>query len=111
MAGFDPELRVEVTGNEILVTLPETSYSVTYFKPRGQPWLAAKNIVHEDDPRIAMTSAEFLAKAWKVANDKERAGVDCVRVPLGRPPPSQRWEAAKNADHAIHDEAKRDETR
>jgi hypothetical protein len=60
---------------------------VTYFKPRGQPWLAAKNIVHEDDPRIAMTSAEFLAKAWKVANDKERAGVDCVRVPLGRPPP------------------------
>jgi hypothetical protein len=72
MAGFDPELRVEVTGNEILVTLPGTSYSVTYFKPRGQPWLAAKNIVHEDDPRIAMTSAEFLAKAWKVANDKAR---------------------------------------
>jgi hypothetical protein len=31
--------------------------------------LAAKDIVHKDDPRIAMTSAEFLAKAWKVAND------------------------------------------
>ena len=72
MAGFDPELSVEVYGNHISVTLPGTSYSVTYFKPRGQPWLAAKDIVHKDDPRIAMTSAEFLAKAWKVANDKAR---------------------------------------
>jgi len=35
--------------------------------------LAAKDTVHEDDPRIVMTSAEFLAKAWKVANDKARA--------------------------------------
>ena len=72
MAGFDPELSVEVYGNHITITLPGTSYSVTYFKPRGQPWLAAKDIVHKDDPRIAMTSAEFLAKAWKVANDKAR---------------------------------------
>ena len=63
MAGFDPELSVEVYGNHIIVTLPGTSYSVTYFKPRSQPWLAAKDIVHKDDPRIAMTSAEFLAKA------------------------------------------------
>jgi hypothetical protein len=54
MAGFDPELSVEVSGNR---TLPGTGYSVTYFKPRGQPWLAAKNIVHEDDPRIAITSS------------------------------------------------------
>jgi hypothetical protein len=72
MAELDPELSVEVTGNHILVTLPGTSYSVTYFKPGHQPWLAAKDIVHKDDPRIAMTSAEFLAKAWKVANDKAR---------------------------------------
>ena len=72
MAGFDPELSVEVYNNHITVTLPGTSYSVTYFKPRGQPWLAAKDIVHTDDPRIAITSAEFLAKAWKVANDTAR---------------------------------------
>jgi hypothetical protein len=72
MADFDPELRVEVEGNEIFVTLPGTSYSVTYFKPRGQPWLVAKGIAHEDDLRIAMTFAEFLAKAWKLANDKAR---------------------------------------
>jgi hypothetical protein len=63
MAGFDPELSVEVYGNHIIVTLPGTSYSVTYFKPRGQSWLAAKDLV---------PSAEFLAKAWKVANDTAR---------------------------------------
>jgi hypothetical protein len=28
--------------------------------------------VNEDDPRIAMTAAEFLAKAWKGANEKAR---------------------------------------
>jgi hypothetical protein len=72
MAELDPELSVEVTGNHILVTLPGASYSVTYFKPGHQPWLATKDIVHKDDPSIAMTSAEFLAKAWKVTNDKAR---------------------------------------
>jgi hypothetical protein len=48
------------------------SHSVTYFKRKGSPALFAKEIVHEDDPRVPMTSAEFLAKAWKVANDKAR---------------------------------------
>ena len=46
--------------------------AVTYFKRRGSPGLFAKDILHEDDPRIPMTSAEFLAKAWKVANHKAR---------------------------------------
>jgi hypothetical protein len=45
---------------------------VTYFKPRDQPWLVAQDMVHEDDQRIALTSAEFLAKAWKLANNKAR---------------------------------------
>jgi hypothetical protein len=48
------------------------SHSVTYFKRKGSPALFAKEIVHEDDPRVPMTSAEFLATAWKVANDKAR---------------------------------------
>jgi hypothetical protein len=61
-----------VAGNEILVTLQGTSYAVTYFKRRGSPSLFAKDIIHKDDPRIPMTSAEFLAKAWKLANDKAR---------------------------------------
>jgi hypothetical protein len=69
---FDPELSVDVAGNEILVTLQGTGYAVTYFKRRGSPGLFAKDIIHKDDPRIAMTSAEFLAKAWKIANEKAR---------------------------------------
>jgi len=36
------------------------------------PGLFAKDIMHKDDPRIPMTSAEFLAKAWKTANGMAR---------------------------------------
>jgi hypothetical protein len=72
MARFDPELSVDVVGNEILVALRGTSYSVVYFKRRGSSGLLARDIVNENDPRIAMTAAEFLAKAWKLANDKAR---------------------------------------
>jgi hypothetical protein len=41
-------------------------------KALGLPGLLARNIVREDDPRVPMTSTEFLAEAWKVANDKAR---------------------------------------
>jgi hypothetical protein len=66
MNDFDPKLDVQVAGNDIKITLFGTRYSVTYFKRY------AKDIVHEDDLRVPMTSAEFLAKAWKIANDKAR---------------------------------------
>ena len=69
---FDSQLSVDVAGNEIFVTLRGTSYAVTYFKRRGSPGLFAKDIMHKDDPRIPMTSAEFLAKAWKTANGMAR---------------------------------------
>ena len=72
MTGFDPKFSVLVAVNDILVTLQGTNYAVTYFKRRGSPGLFAKDIVHQDDPRIPMTSAEFLAGAWKLANDKAR---------------------------------------
>jgi hypothetical protein len=45
---------------------------VTYFKRKGSPGLFAKDMTFSDDSRIPLTSAEFLAKAWKVANDKAR---------------------------------------
>jgi hypothetical protein len=35
-----------------------------------QEELLAKRISDKDDPRIPMTGAEFLAKAWKLANNK-----------------------------------------
>jgi hypothetical protein len=72
MPRFDPQFNVDVAGNEILVTLEGTHYAVTYFKRRGSPGLFAKDMMHDDDLRIPMTSAEFLEKAWKVANAKAR---------------------------------------
>jgi hypothetical protein len=65
-------LRVEMIGDEILVTLPQSHYAVTYYKPKNSPQLLAKHISDKDDPRLSMTGGEFLAQAWKLANDKAR---------------------------------------
>jgi len=45
---------------------------VTYYKPKNSNQLLAKRISDKDDPRIPMAGAEFLAKAWKLANNKAR---------------------------------------
>ena len=69
MLDFDPELSVALEGKEILVTLPGTNY----FKRDDSFGLLAKDIVQEDDHRLPhMTAAQFLAKAWKLANEKAR---------------------------------------
>ena len=65
-------LHIEVVDDEIIVTAPFTSYSVTYYKPANSRHLLARNFTNKDDPQAPMTSAEFLAKAWRVANDKAR---------------------------------------
>jgi hypothetical protein len=76
---FDPELSIKVQGRELTVTLPGSKYSVTYFKRHGQFGLLAKEIVNEDDPRLPLTAGQFLAKAWKLANEKARElGCDCL---------------------------------
>jgi hypothetical protein len=69
---FDPKLRVVVSGDEIVVALPGSNYSVTYFRRRSSPGLLAKNIPHKDDLRIPMTADQFLGKAWKAATTKAR---------------------------------------
>jgi len=46
---------------------------VTYYKPKNASHLLAKSIADRDDPRIPMTAGEFLARAWRLANDKARA--------------------------------------
>jgi hypothetical protein len=66
-------LKVEVHGGEIVVTLPGSIYSVTYFKPAHSPGLLAKRISDRDDPHVAMSVSEFLAAAWKVANANAKA--------------------------------------
>jgi hypothetical protein len=65
-------LHVEVVDDEILVSLPKSELSVTYYKSDKSPWLLAKCMTEKYDPRTPMTMSEFLAKAWKLANDKAR---------------------------------------
>ena len=65
-------LKVEVQNGVIVITMPGTTYTVTYYKPENSPQLLAKNISHRDDPHVAMTVSEFLAEAWRLANDKAR---------------------------------------
>jgi hypothetical protein len=60
---FEPKPGVVVSGNDIIISLAGSHYSVTYFKRKGSPGLFAKDMTFTDDPGIALTSAEFLAKA------------------------------------------------
>jgi hypothetical protein len=65
-------LRIDVVDDEIIVSLPGTSYSVTYFKRANSPQLLARNISQADDFRTPLKLSEFLSRAWRVANDKAR---------------------------------------
>jgi len=72
MTSFDPKLHVQVVDDEIIVTLLGTDYSVTYYRLGHSPGLLAKRISDSDDPHLPTRVSEFLAKAWKLANDKAR---------------------------------------
>ena len=66
-------LSVEVQGDDIVVSLPGTSYVVTYYRARAFPQqLLTKSHSGREDQDAAMTQAEFHARAWKAANDKAR---------------------------------------
>jgi hypothetical protein len=66
------DLELEVWDRDVIVTLPGSSYAVTYYKPKNSPQLLAKHIASDDDPGAPMTGAEFLATAWRLANHKAR---------------------------------------
>jgi hypothetical protein len=70
MARWDFDL--DVNAEEIVVTLPFTHYTVTYYKPDNSPQLLARNFPSKDDSSAPMTQAEFLAQAWKLANERAR---------------------------------------
>ena len=63
---------MHVLNDDIIVTLPGSHHSVTYYKPARSPRLVAKFMSDRDDPRVAMRLSEFLALAWRLANDKAR---------------------------------------
>jgi hypothetical protein len=66
-------LRVEVQGDEIVVTLSGTSYVVTYYRAAAFPQqLLTKSHSGREDEGAPMTQAEFHSRAWKVARHKAR---------------------------------------
>jgi len=66
------DLHVEVPGDCIIVTLPGSGYSVTYYKVADGPELVAEWHSGRTEHGAPMTQAEFHARAWKAANDKAR---------------------------------------
>ena len=66
----DLRLLVILEADTIVVTLPGSSFSVSYRKVRDTPWLAASEI--SDDPDSPISKYKFRAQAWIAANDKAR---------------------------------------
>ena len=65
-------LRVEVSGGEIIVTLPGTSYRAVYHKRIDKPGLIATSRSGRWQQGTPMTQAEFHTRAWRAANIKAR---------------------------------------
>jgi hypothetical protein len=65
-------LKIELVDDELIASLPETTYSITYYLPSNSRGLLARTIPRKDDPQSAITLSDFLAGAWSAANDKAR---------------------------------------
>jgi hypothetical protein len=72
MLDDEVDLQVNLRHDEIIVTLPGTNYAVKYCKPTKSPELYGKNFPEQVDRRSPISQAEFVAKAWSLANDKAR---------------------------------------
>jgi hypothetical protein len=64
------DLRIEVEGDDLRVTLPGTSYAVKCCKLANQ--LYCKEYPMQVDRRSPLSQAEFVGKAWAMANEKAR---------------------------------------
>jgi hypothetical protein len=65
-------LVIDVLGGNIRVSLAGSNYAVAYHKPRNSLQLLAKSLPVNEDRHASMTQGEFLALAWRAANDKAR---------------------------------------
>ena len=73
MTSPESALHVEVLDDEIVITLPGTSYAVTYYRATAFPQqLLTKSHSGGKDHDPPMTHAEFHGRAWRLANDKAR---------------------------------------
>jgi hypothetical protein len=64
-----PKVAVQVAGDEIIVTLPGTSFQVTYKHRDGS--LVATDFTGKDVQR-KITMPVFLSQAWRAANGKAK---------------------------------------
>jgi hypothetical protein len=64
-------LKAEVEGEQIVVTMPGTSFRASYYKNPDAPGLLQYPAT-SDDKSAAITHKEFEALAWKAANAKAR---------------------------------------
>jgi hypothetical protein len=74
------ELRVQVLNDDIIVTLPGSHYSVTYYKSAKSPQLVAKFMSDRDDPRVAMSLA---SRQMLHSHDKPRLAPFNIGEPRG----------------------------
>jgi hypothetical protein len=78
-------LHVEARDRDIIVTMPGTNFRVVYRKPDRGPQLVARLDYFQNEQKGPITRAQFLACAWKLANDKARQlGLDRLRAATRR---------------------------
>ena len=65
------QLKAELEGEQIVVTLPGTSFRAAYYKNPDAPGLK-QSPATSDDKSAAITHKEFETLAWKAANAKAR---------------------------------------
>ena len=61
-----------VAGDRIIVTMPDTNFTVTYERARDRPGLVATSFGGRKDQASRVSLPTFLADAWKAANEKAR---------------------------------------
>jgi hypothetical protein len=61
---------IELEGSDIIVTMPETIFMVAYRLRDDVPELVANFVQDDEDGPISR--AQFLARSWRLANDKAR---------------------------------------
>jgi hypothetical protein len=68
----DNRFYLEVSRGEIAITAPDTSYCVVYHRVSREGGLIIKSSSGMTNEEAPMTHAEFLARAWNLANDTAR---------------------------------------
>ena len=64
------QLHTEVRGGSIIVSLPGTSYVVTYCMSLKGRRLFARSLPTQHDRDAGMTTEEFLTEAWQLARSR-----------------------------------------